>query len=129
MEDDVVFDGGYQVPGSVYRSLFDYQKTGTLMHIDIEQAVNSWCGHCMHSMCHQSAGLTHSMCTAVTAALQTQEANELSFDALVVSLSSTQSPCCLGGTLVTNGIQLSSPHGLMHALACQEAVGCSGLLP
>ena len=33
MEDDVVFDGGYQVPGSVYSRLFDYQKTGTLLHI------------------------------------------------------------------------------------------------
>lgn len=30
MEDDVVFDGGYQVPGSVYSRLFDYQKTGIL---------------------------------------------------------------------------------------------------
>ena len=126
MEDDVVFDGGYQVPGSVYSRLFDYQKTGTLLHIDREQAVNSWWGHCMHSgysMCHQSAQITHSMCTAVTAALQTQEANEFSVDALIVSLSSMQSPCCLGGTLQTNGIQLLSPHGLTHALACQEALG------
>ena len=30
MEDDVVFDGGYQVPGSIYNPLFDYQKTGML---------------------------------------------------------------------------------------------------
>jgi len=28
MEDDVVFDGGYQVPGSIFGRLFDYQKTG-----------------------------------------------------------------------------------------------------
>lgn len=74
MEDDVVFDGGYQVPGSVYSRLFDYQKTGMLLHIYKEQAVNSWCGHCTHSgcsMCHQSAELAHSTCTAVTAALYT----------------------------------------------------------
>lgn len=29
-EEDVVFDGGYQVPGSIYSRLFDYQKTGQL---------------------------------------------------------------------------------------------------
>ena len=29
MEEDVVFDGGYQVPGSIYSRLFDYQKTGS----------------------------------------------------------------------------------------------------
>ncbi|KAL3138902.1 hypothetical protein ABBQ32_005724 [Trebouxia sp. C0010 RCD-2024] len=28
MEEDVVFDGGYQVPGGIYSRLFDYQKTG-----------------------------------------------------------------------------------------------------
>lgn len=30
IEEDVVFDGGYQVPGSIYSRLFDYQKTGKL---------------------------------------------------------------------------------------------------
>lgn len=30
MEEDVVFDGGYQVPGGIYSRLFDYQKTGEL---------------------------------------------------------------------------------------------------
>ena len=30
MEEDVVFDGGYQVPGGIYSRLFDYQKTGKL---------------------------------------------------------------------------------------------------
>ena len=27
-EEDVFFDGGYQVPGSIFSRLFDYQKTG-----------------------------------------------------------------------------------------------------
>lgn len=64
MEDDVVFDGGYQVPGSVYSRLFDYQKTGLLLQINRETAVNSWHGRCMHSgynMCHQSAESTYSV--------------------------------------------------------------------
>ncbi len=64
MEDDVVFDGGYQVPGSVYSRLFDYQKTGILLQINRETAVNSWHGRCMHSgynMCHQSAESTYSV--------------------------------------------------------------------
>ena len=45
-------------------------------HIDREQAVNSWCGYCMHSrhsVCHQSAESAHSTSTAVTASLATQE--------------------------------------------------------
>ena len=25
---DVVFDGGYRIPGDIYERLFDYQKTG-----------------------------------------------------------------------------------------------------
>jgi len=25
---DVVFDGGYRIPGNIYERLFDYQKTG-----------------------------------------------------------------------------------------------------
>ena len=31
-DDDIVFDGGYRIPGTIYSRLFDYQKTGTYMH-------------------------------------------------------------------------------------------------
>ena len=59
MEEDVVFDGGFQVPGSIYNRLFDYQKTGTLHLLGPTVGIHAFCSHAQQLIMYQHSCLTH----------------------------------------------------------------------